>query len=98
MLNDSNAWQLTIDLTPFRFSPIGVTWTNSRAVYVVADTQTVGSSVWTSRSTLIFSYRSAVCCSRDLLCFSLIDRGLVGLGIGWDGRVGVIFSKGTRQS
>jgi len=81
---------------PFLFSTIGMLWTVSRMVFAAADTQTVHFSGWTSQSTVMFSCRSGVCCSLDLVCFSLIDRGLVGLGIGWDGRVGVMFGKSTR--
>lgn len=73
-----------------------MTWTVSRMVFVVTDIQTVRFSVWTSRSTVVFSCRPGALCTFDLLCFLAIDRGLVGLGTGWDGRTGLVFWKSTR--
>jgi hypothetical protein len=80
----------------FLFSTIDMTWTVSRMVFIVTDTQTVRFSVWTSRSTVVFLCRSGAICSLGLFCFSAIDRGLASLGMKWDGRRGVMFGKGIR--
>ena len=79
ILNGGNAWQQTIIDLSFLFSTIDVTFTDSRMVFVVRYPDCPYLHVdFAVYCCVVFSCRPGVLCSLDLLCFSAIDRDLVG--------------------